>query len=322
MSSVEGRAREGKHKNYDYCIFENQLNEEFISVLDSWLEEEIISGYVVSPEHNKDLWTKKDERKDKTHVAGQPKEPHRHIAVSFVNAVDQERAYYQSEKLYKPEKWVVHQGSDKPYELYEGKGGVRGRINYYLHWKQPEKVLYNEEDLICRGSIVEDTGKVCMNEGVLVEPFDKDEIGHLFLMTCDKDPRPKNSFRRLLETSRNLGWTLYLEDVPITSADFDTEKEEISKESFQLLVYAKDKTTRTRIEEGFDRKMSEKKREKGWKRKEFFKDIKGAVEKIENIDMSYFIELNEETKRMLKNEYYEKLQEFREELEEEEELLF
>lgn len=109
MSSVEGRAREGKHKNYDYCIFENQLNEDFMSVLDSWLEEEIISGYVVSPEHNKDIWTEKDERKDKTHVAGQPKEPHRHIAVSFVNSVDQERAYYQSEKLYKPEKWVVHQ---------------------------------------------------------------------------------------------------------------------------------------------------------------------------------------------------------------------
>lgn len=46
---------------------------------------------VVSPLHDKDVWTARDEKKNPNHRAGEPKEPHRHLLVMYDHSVPYEQ---------------------------------------------------------------------------------------------------------------------------------------------------------------------------------------------------------------------------------------
>lgn len=311
MAKTEGRASAGKHNNYDFCVFEDQLNSKFENNLKILLKKGYISGYVISPLHDKDHYNFMDEVEDKkrnkgftTKKAGEHKPNHYHIAVSFTNPKTAEEVFDWSMVLYNKQAWEVQKTHtwDLPYELSMKKGGVRGRLDYYLHWKHPEKFLYNKKDLKIVGTIIEDNNEPCIVNGEIVKPFNKDEIGNMFSMVCPKDPRTLfdklSGFTALGEMSDLFNFQVFVEPTEIG-------------EPTEIIVYSYIPTTLSRVERAFNFYREKKDwvwctdKYTGVEQKEFkqvgeyklgLNDfVRGKVEKIEgNRDFSSYVEVNSE----------------------------
>ncbi len=74
-----------RHRVWMFVFYEDSAN-------DGWRDEadELGLPFLVSPLHDKDVWTKADERKNPKHKAGALKEPHFHGLVEYPQPVDYE----------------------------------------------------------------------------------------------------------------------------------------------------------------------------------------------------------------------------------------
>lgn len=324
MATSEGRATAGKHNNYDFCVFEDELNPKFENNLQIWLKKGFITGYVISPFHNKDHYTFMDEEEDKrlnikhpervSKIAGEHKPNHYHIAVSFTHPKTVREAFDLSMVFYTERARQIqetHKRWDLPYELTTDKGGVRGRIDYYLHWRHPEKTLYHEKDLKIVGTIMEDTGEPCIVHGEIVKPFNKEEMGNMFSMHCPKDPRilgdKLSGFTALGEMSDFFKFQVFVEPTDIG-------------EPTEIVVYSDIPTTLSRVEKafnfhrdlkGYGWSIDKNTGEETWS---FGKigtyklglndHLRGNVEKIEeNRDLSSYVEVNSENALQLGRDF-------------------
>lgn len=89
---------------------------------------------VVSPVHDKDAWTKSDEKKDPSHKAGTFKKPHRHWLAEYPNPVNFETvkkdfAFLNSSNI----KWVKSKSA---------------MAAYLCHLKSPDKAKYDPEGIV------------------------------------------------------------------------------------------------------------------------------------------------------------------------------
>lgn len=259
MAKTEDRG--GTGRNWDVCIFRDQINTEFISVLERWLEEGFITGYVVSPEHNKDTYNSIDEEMNSTKKAGEIKPPHRHIAVSFSEPMNTEQTKHVFKPLYSELGWqeqLLKEENgflDFPMYLYF----VRGRLNYYLHWEQPEKRLYDTKDMVMRGFIQEDkSDNIVIEEGTLVKKFNANEINNKFIVVFGQDPKVVMalehhvgglaSLRKMCELFK---WKIEIEDKPVTEQDYDEEIECVNQKGLRAIVHTQSPTTVSAVERGF-----------------------------------------------------------------------
>lgn len=136
--------RKAKHGNtskaWTLVFYEDTWTE------DEWSEyfEELQLPIWVSPLHDKDKWTKRDEEKNPAHKAGETKKPHRHLIVQFPHAIAVDRA------------------TSIFAEMFDGKHSpawdkavidLDGLISYLWHdpHKWPKKYPYNPDDCVLFG---------------------------------------------------------------------------------------------------------------------------------------------------------------------------
>lgn len=260
MSKYEGRG--GIGHNWDVCIFERQLNNSYISVLDKWLKDGFITGYCVSPEHKSDTYNFLEAKYDKNKPEGGQKPSHLHIAVSFTDKKETEDMKTIFEPLYSPVGWAEQEArvGDYPYYLYD----ARGRVDYYLHWNQAEKHLYDSKDLIIRGSMKEDEkDEYVFENDQLVKKFDPQEISTDFIVYCEQDPKAqKGSYvdpeysqtgglHKLQKLSRLNKWDIYIEEKEVTEDDYDSENCCIDQKGLRMVIRAHSPTTVSAVEHAF-----------------------------------------------------------------------
>ena len=68
----------GRTNNWTCIVYQDSLPSDWISQL-----EETAIQVCISPLHDMDVWTKKDEKNNPKHVAGAPKKPHRHVVIMY-----------------------------------------------------------------------------------------------------------------------------------------------------------------------------------------------------------------------------------------------
>lgn len=89
-------------------------------------------AFAISPLHDKDKWTKADEKENPQHKEGTPKKPHYHVLVSYPNnttigPIDEIRAMVNGTEA----KRVF---------------AAIGQYRYHLHMDNPEKAQYDHSD--------------------------------------------------------------------------------------------------------------------------------------------------------------------------------
>ena len=88
----------------------------------------------VSPVHDQDMWTEKDEKKNPAHKAGEKKKPHFHLVVEYVNPI--------SASEVKTDFACLNGASDVKH--------VRDKVailRYLIHKDDPQKAQYRPEDV-------------------------------------------------------------------------------------------------------------------------------------------------------------------------------
>lgn len=93
----------------------------------------------VSPVHDKDVWTKADEKADSRHKAGSSKKPHYHLICQYETQVD--RATFLKDMAYL-------NGSDYVKHVRS----LVSMVRYLVHMDDPQKAQYKQEDVRVFGS--------------------------------------------------------------------------------------------------------------------------------------------------------------------------
>lgn len=143
----------------------------FVIYPDSWQtwERDLSSLHmpiIVSPVHDRDVWTEEDEKENPEHKAGTLKKPHRHAIISWGNATTLRHAL----------------DTLKPFGVsyLELVNSYQGYCRYLCHLDDPDKAAYDIADVICLGGGVPDFTKKMTDS----ELFDqRDEIMQL----CDEN---------------------------------------------------------------------------------------------------------------------------------------
>lgn len=82
----KNRSRGTRHKVWMFVFYPESADPDWREIAES----ELALPFCVSPLHDRDTWTERDERKNPKHVAGTLKKPHWHGLVEYPNAVDYE----------------------------------------------------------------------------------------------------------------------------------------------------------------------------------------------------------------------------------------
>ena len=111
------------------------------SAADEWQEvlRELLVECLISPLHDKDVWTKTDELENPEHKAGEPKKAHWHVVLSFKNPATNKKAQ----------------------EIFNAINGVgckkvsdfKQMARYLCHLDQPQKHRYLTSDVVSIGAI-------------------------------------------------------------------------------------------------------------------------------------------------------------------------
>lgn len=114
---------------------------------------------VISPIHDRDVWTEIDELNNPEHVAGQPKKPHYHAIISWSGPATIRAALSMLEPF-----GVTY---------VEPVGSYQGMCRYLAHLDDPDKAQYDIEDVLCLGGAVPDFERKLTNSELLAQ---RDEI--------------------------------------------------------------------------------------------------------------------------------------------------
>lgn len=113
---------------------------------------------VVSPLHDRDVWTDEDEKENSEHVAGELKKPHRHAIISWGNATTINAA--------------VTMLAPFGINYVEPVGSYPGYCRYLAHLDDPDKAQYDPAEVVCIGGGVPDFEKK-LTESELMQQRDE-----------------------------------------------------------------------------------------------------------------------------------------------------
>lgn len=104
---------------------------------------EQLTEALVSPLHDKDVWTEADEAENGEHKAGTPKKAHWHVVISFKNPTSYEKAKGIFEAI----------GAVVPPESKSQVKDFQQMARYLCHLDQPNKHRYDTKDVRTYGAI-------------------------------------------------------------------------------------------------------------------------------------------------------------------------
>ena len=120
--------KDNRKRNWTFLIYPESAPE-------NW--EDVLKGLkipcLVSPLHDKDVFTKDDEMKDPSHKAGTLKKPHYHVML-----------LYQGKKSYEQVKEAISPLNGTRPEAVESTGGMAA---YLSHENETDKVKYDRNDV-------------------------------------------------------------------------------------------------------------------------------------------------------------------------------
>lgn len=120
--------KDNRKRNWTFLIYPESAPE-------NW--EDILKGLkipcIISPLHDKDVWTKEDEQKDPSHKAGTLKKAHYHIML-----------LYQGKKSYEQVFEAISSLNGTRPEPIESTSGMAA---YLSHENESDKVKYNRSDI-------------------------------------------------------------------------------------------------------------------------------------------------------------------------------
>jgi len=121
-----------KYRNYITEIYPDSVNPDWEELL-----AQCGAKAYVSPLHDSDMWTEKDEKKNPNHVCGELKKAHRHVCLCY----DTPRSINSVRKLCDRLGFVG-------LEVCES---VFGSVRYHMHMDNPEKAQYDIKDELLFG---------------------------------------------------------------------------------------------------------------------------------------------------------------------------
>ena len=111
------------------------------SLPEGWQEELKKIPCAISPLHDRDTWSKRDELKNPEHKAGELKKPHYHILLKFDGLKCKEQVQEIADLINATSPEIIH----SPYGYYR----------YLTHTDDPDKAQYLEEDIQLLGGYTE-----------------------------------------------------------------------------------------------------------------------------------------------------------------------
>lgn len=118
-----------RSRTWAFILYRESAPEDWLEVL-----EDLRIPAAVSPEHDRDVWTEADERRNPAHVAGQLKKPHRHVVL-----------YYGSKKSAGQ---VLADLAELDVKHVERVHETLSYNRYLCHLDDPHKAQYPTDDLI------------------------------------------------------------------------------------------------------------------------------------------------------------------------------
>lgn len=115
------------------------------SVSADWLDklsEQLVEA-LVSPLHDRDVWTAEDEAENASHAAGTPKKPHWHVVISFKNPC----TYVKAKEVFDAI------GAVMPPESKAKVKDFQQMARYLCHLDQPQKHRYDIADVKTFGAL-------------------------------------------------------------------------------------------------------------------------------------------------------------------------
>lgn len=120
--------KDNRKRNWTFLVYPESAPE-------NW--EELLKGLkipcIISPLHDKDVYTVEDEKKDPTHKAGTPKKPHYHVML-----------LYQGKKSYEQVKEAIACLNGTRPEPIESTSGMAA---YLSHENETDKAKYDRNDI-------------------------------------------------------------------------------------------------------------------------------------------------------------------------------
>ena len=111
--------QDNRSRNWSWIVYPDSAPEDWRTILDEMGEK-----WIESPLHDKDV----------NETTNEPKKPHWHIIISFVNKKSEEQALAISKKLNAPAPQKV--------------GSLQGAVQYLWHRNNPEKAQYDKSEVV------------------------------------------------------------------------------------------------------------------------------------------------------------------------------
>lgn len=113
---------------YTFIVYEDSLPTDYQEIIETWY-----LPFGMSPWHDRDVWTKKDEEENPAHKEGQPKKKHKHCLIMF-----------PSMKSFKQANEFAKQLNGTAVKIANS---VNGLTRYFCHLDNPKKALYDIADI-------------------------------------------------------------------------------------------------------------------------------------------------------------------------------
>ena len=121
-------------RNWTFLIYEDSVNKDYLEELG-----DLHIQCCISPWHDKDVWSAKDEKENPDHKQGTPKKKHAHVIVSF----EGNKSFKQISELSSSIGGTI----PKPIQ------SLSGMCRYLAHLDDPHKAQYNPKDIIVMGGM-------------------------------------------------------------------------------------------------------------------------------------------------------------------------
>lgn len=122
---------------WSFILYEESVIPDYIE----YLKDEQVS-FALSPWHDKDTWSHKDESENTEHKAGTPKKKHRHGVLFFSSLKSYEQVKEITDKIHAP----------RPERCRD----VNKSVQYFIHKNDPEKYQYSKSDIYAYAVDVEE----------------------------------------------------------------------------------------------------------------------------------------------------------------------
>lgn len=129
MATGRGGSGDGRTRTWAFTVYPESAAEDWRDVL-----EETVIPAAISPLHDRDTWTERDEARNPEHKAGEPKKPHHHVVL-----------YYGGKKSARQ---VLSDLEPLGIGYVEPVRDTQAYNRYLCHLDNPNKAQYSPEDVV------------------------------------------------------------------------------------------------------------------------------------------------------------------------------